>query len=302
MAADPVGSDDSAARSLVLRPLDDCPAERRPAAARAALRAATGRALRVGDLVTAEGVSFVVHKATIADAAALEFDFGPGPERRPIADVLFLLDASYSMSRADLPPTRLEAVERALVTGLANASDIVRRASIVAFTGEPWLVAPFATPSSLDVAALDAFEPRGPGDVLRALDHALETMTREADVHDAHVIALATDSAMPVGATADVAARATRLGIQVHVLDAGSSSPQVLERLAATTGGTYHDAFGGVTFRPALQALAHRFGVPLPWRDPARSEGEVEFEVVLRAMTERESSEFPALPRRLNRR
>lgn len=293
---------------LVFKPLRATPAARRAASARRAFDAAATRNFRTGDVVTADGDSYIVRRVEprgllrVEAATEIEFDFTPDPPKRAVADVVFLLDASWSMRRADLPPTRLEAARRALATALANAGDVARRASVMAFAGEPTLVAPLAAPASVDLPAVDALVPRGPGKLVPALDAALEHLVLDADAADEHAVLLATDSEAHAPHLVEAGARAARLGIQVHVLDMGSPQPAQLERLASDTGGTYHDAHGGVTFRPALNALASRFGVPLPWRDPSRAAGEVEFEVVLRAMTEREVSEFPALPKRLRRK
>ena len=293
---------------LVFKPLRPTPAERRAASAQAALAAAATRNFRTGDVVTAQGDSFILRRAEprglrrVDATTEVEFDFSPDPPKRAIADVAFLIDASWSMRRADLPPTRLEAARRALATALANAGDVVRRASVVAFAGGANVVAPLAPPPSVDLPALDALVPRGPGKLVPALDATLEHLAHDADPGDEHAVFLATDSEAHGPHLVEAGARAVRLGVQVHVLDMGSPQPAQLERLAAETGGTYHDAHGGVTFRPALHALASRFGVPLPWRDPSRATGEVEFEIVLRAMTEREVSEFPALPKRLRRK
>lgn len=293
---------------LVFKPLRDTPAERRAASARAAIAAAAARNFRTGDVVTAQGDSFILRRAEprglrrVEATTEIEFDFSPDPPKRAIADVVFLLDASYSMRRADLPPTRLEAARRALATALANAGDVVRRATVVGFSGVPAVVAPFAAPASVDLPAVDTLVPRGPGKLVHALDTALEILAHDADPGDEHAVFLATDSEAQVQHLVESGARAARLGVQVHVLDMGGPHAAQLERLAAETGGTYHDAHGGVTFRPAMQALASRFGVPMTWRDPSGATGEVEFEIVLRAMTEREVSEFPALPKRLRRK
>lgn len=221
-----------------------------------ARRAAARRAKRIA----------VVLMAGAAVLLALGFtQFRLLQEADAAGTVVLALDVSESMSRTDIEPNRLEAAKEAARVFLDRLPSELQ-VGLVAFAAQADVVVPPSGNRNEVVAALNDL-PRGEGTAVgEGLDASLGTVETELagndDVSAAVVLLsdgrdceLASSQCPPSGAasvvpSAEAAARAEELGVQVHTVLLGppvitggdAASIAFLQEIADTTGGSAYTA------------------------------------------------------------
>lgn len=212
----------------------------------------------------------------------------PEATRRPVFDVVFLVDASWTMGRDRGRPFPPFAYVRPAIEDFARQGvDLVRAAALVAFSREPVLEQDFVPLAALATARLDDVAPRGPTNLARALEFGVATLQTNADPRDRHALVVFTDDA---GEDADVmhaARHAARLGVRVHVVDLAPEPGRALATVAEVTGGSYAHAPETGSLGRAARAMAREIEVPVDWEEAAEPQADdVEFELVLRRIPE----------------
>jgi Ca-activated chloride channel family protein len=170
-------------------------------------------------------------------------------ERAAVGTVMLVLDASESMNRTDVQPTRLEAARQAAGVFLDELPEELQ-VGMVTFAGQPALLVAPDEPRAAVAAALDGLEV-GEGTVIGdGLSTALDSIEAEWEANGsgpAAVVLLSdgrdTGSAVPPEQAAE---RAAQLGIPVHTVvlgeaaatGGGGEASAVLEEMAATTEGS----------------------------------------------------------------
>jgi Ca-activated chloride channel family protein len=175
--------------------------------------------------------------------------------------VVLALDVSESMSRTDVEPTRLEAAKEAARVFLDRLPPELR-VGLVAFAAQTDVVVAPTDSRDEVVAALDEL-PRGEGTAVgEGLDASVGAVEAELETNqdlaaavvllsDGRDCELAASQCPPEGAasvvpSADAAARAEGLGVQVHTVllapagaaETDAANVAFLERIADTTGGS----------------------------------------------------------------
>lgn len=258
-----------------------------------------GRAVVIGQEVLAGRTSFLVTGTdppgrVSVSSKATELALAPRPlsgERRLVFDVLFLVDASWSMGRARADaPVPFSLVPDAIDEFVRQGGDLVRHAALATFTREPALLTAWAPLAALDVKALAGAKPRGRSDLARAIDFALGALAEGADARNRHAVVLFTDDPGDESAVEEAAKRASRVGVHLHVVDLGESHSARLRDVARATRGVYAYMPDGITLGPVFRALADDVEAPFAWRESSNGAagGAVEFEVVLRAIEDEE--------------
>lgn len=264
-----------------------------------------GKPLLVGEEVEAGAVKLLVTQTTPAgrvrvDAGATELALAPkahsaDPDaRRHVFDLLVLVDVSWSMGkmRDDRPaPARrpIGLVRPALDPFVRQAGDLVRHAALATFSSDLVLEHAFAPLAALDLSPVSGARPRGRTALAPAVDVALGVLAEGADARNRQAILLFTDDSQDDARLADSAARAARMGVNVHVVDVGDAPSAHLRNLARATRGVYAFMPDGVTLEPVFRTLAAELEAPFEWLEPAEpgaGDGDVEFEVVLRQIPE----------------
>jgi Ca-activated chloride channel family protein len=174
-------------------------------------------------------------------------------ERASTGSVMLVLDASESMNRTDVEPTRLAAAQQAAQVFLDELPEDLQ-VGLVSFAGSPALLVSPDEPRSSVESALDAL-PVGEGTVIgdglaTAVD-AIEAEWEASGTGPAAVVLLSdgrdTGSAVP---PEQAAARAAELGIPVHTValgeaaaaGGGGAASALLEEIAGTTEGSTYTA------------------------------------------------------------
>lgn len=287
------------ARRLVLRWSQAVPDDRVVDAASDVHRGLSGEVLELGrEVEPLAGVPMVVvdtdprGEPVQVDGETVVELARPPEEGAGGAEVLLLVDASYSMRGGDDAPA-WDRARNAAVAFLASGRRLLVRAGLAAFTHEPRVLAELGDPEDADPDLLDAIDPRGQSAPGPALEWAVRTLHHEGDPGNHRAAVLVTDADAPTGGVEEAGRRAANLGIAVHAarLDPPSGDDP-LEDAAARTGGTYQAGEPPDTLRPALEAVARAVDAPVNWTAPEGTDAdETAFEVILRAATDEE--EFP---------
>lgn len=214
----------------------------------------------------------------------------PPDEAAGAAEVLLLVDASYSMREGE--PPRWDRARNAAVAFLASVRPLLARAGLAAFTHEPRVLAELGDPAEADPDDLDDLQPRGQSDPAAALEWALRSLHYDGDPGSLRAAVLVTDGEAPGEGAVEVARRARNLGIGVHAarLDPFAGDDP-LEEASGIAEGTYQAGTPPDPLQPALEALARAAGGDVGWRSPETAADETEFEVILRTVTDEE--DFP---------
>jgi Ca-activated chloride channel family protein len=201
------------------------------------------------------------------------------PERRvrtPRAggSVVLVVDVSGSMAAGDVVPTRMAAARTAVARFLGRLPPGTR-VGLVVFASRAEVAAPLTTDRSMVSDALRYTPPPGAGTAIG------DALARAATLHP-RTIVLLSDGAQNRGrlTPAQGAARAAAAGIAVHTVALGTSGgeihegviplrvppdPGTLRRIAAVSGGGFHQAMDGRTLRTVYAALADRIGWQTGW-------------------------------------
>jgi hypothetical protein len=287
------------ARRVALRWSEAVPDDRVVDAAADVHQGLAGDRLQLGDRVEPlAGVPMVVADTDPrGEAVQVDGDTVVELERPPEAaaggaEVLLLVDASYSMRDDGGGTPRWGRARNAAVAFLASGRPLFTRAGLAAFTHETRVLAELGDPADADPDDLDEVQPRGQSDPAAALDRALRALHYEGDAGNQRAVVLVTDGEAPGEGAPGVARRAGNLGIAVHVarLDPHAGSDP-LEEATALAEGTYQAGTPPDPLKPALEAVARAVGGSVDWRSPETAADETEFEVVLRTVTDEE--DFP---------
>lgn len=291
-------SEPTPARRAVLRWSEAIPDDRVVDAAADVHRGLAGETLELGRRVEPlAGVPMVVvdtdprgEPVQVDGETVVELE-RPPEEAAGGAEVLVLVDASYSMRGGEVPAW--DRARNAAVAFLASGRPLFVRAGLAAFTHEPRVLAELGDPSEADPDRLDDVDPRGQSDPGAALDWAVRTLHYEGDPGNHRAAVLVTDADAPGDGVVEAGRRAANLGVAVHAarLDPpGSEDP--LEQAAAAAGGTYQAGEPPDPLKPALEAVARAVDASVDWTAPEGTDAdETAFEVILRTATDEE--DFP---------
>lgn len=292
-------SDPTPARRAVLRWSQAVPDDRVVDAAADVHRGLAGNSLELGQQVEPlAGVPMVVvdtdprgEPVQVDGDTVVELE-RPPEETAGGAEVLVLVDASYSMRGGD-PAPAWDRARQAAVAFLASGRPLLVRAGLAAFTHEPRVLAELGDPGKADPDLLDAVDPRGQSDPGAALDWAVRTLHYDGDPGNHRAAVLVTDADGPTEGVVEAGSRAANLGVTVHAarLDP-PGGPDPLEEAATAAGGTYQAGEPPDTLKPAIEAVARAVDASINWTAPEGTDAdETAFEVILRSATDEE--DFP---------
>lgn len=170
-------------------------------------------------------------------------------ERASVGTVMLVLDASESMNRTDVEPSRLEAAQEAARVFLEELPEELQ-VGLVTFAGDSSLLVAPDEPRGAVASALDGLvvgEGTVIGDGLSSALDAIEAEWEASGSGPAAVVLLSdgrdTGSTVPPD---QAAARASELGVPVHTVvlgqaaatGGGGEASDVLETMAGSTGGS----------------------------------------------------------------
>lgn len=218
--------------------------------------------------------------------------------KRPIEeryDTLVLLDASPSMDREDVEPTRYDAAVTAVERFLANAAPFVARAGLASFGKGFRLLQDLVPLAECDPAKAHKIPLTGPAHTMAAVEAGVEHLLRHGDPGLRKALVVVTGEVEEGPLLLEPVARTARLaGIEIHValLGATDTGWEWLSHLAQTTGGSCAQAGSADALHGAFERMAEAAGLERDWGSTARLraggliEQEPEVEVVVRPVEE----------------
>jgi Ca-activated chloride channel homolog len=202
------------------------------------------------------------------------------PERRVRtaragSSVVLAVDVSGSMAAGDVVPTRIAAA-RAAVGRFLDGLPQDTRVGLVVFASRAEVAAPLTADHAMVAEALRYTRPPGTGTAIG------DALARAAALRP-RTIVLLSDGAQNRGrlTPAQGAARAAAAGIAIHTVALGTRGgeihvgviplrvppdPATLRRIAAASGGGFHQAMDRATLQAVYATLAGRVGWQTGWQ------------------------------------
>jgi Ca-activated chloride channel homolog len=203
---------------------------------------------------------------------------------REEATVILAIDTSRSMKATDIPPSRLEAAREAARAFLARVPEKFR-VGVVSFSTRAAVAVPPTEDRELVETALESLTPGEGTAIGDAVALGIRMGTRqlpEGEVAPPRSILLISDGARDGGRVepAEAAQEAKEKGIPVHTVLVGTEngvveetltggfrriirvppSPETLQQLAATTGGSFYTALDDEQLSTVYEELGSRLG------------------------------------------